>query len=147
MKVLNNLAVKNCRKVAAAVTGRAAAVLRARIMPPLLAVVLLTAVGVGLSASSGSAATKAPQATVYVSIFYYDGGSYPYACAEGHTYHGGLPAEVQYVDNGCAVRVWLHQNNNNSGVSKCFNPKVNNQATNTTVTFVNLYVSSNSNAC
>jgi hypothetical protein len=147
MKVLNNLAVKNCRKVAAAVTGRAAAVLRARIMPPLLAVVLLTAVGVGLSASSGSAATKAPQATVYVSINYYNGGSYEYPCVEGHTYHGGLPAEVASVDNGCAVRVWLHQNNNNSGVSKCFNPHTPFTDTNTTVTFVNLYVSNNSDAC
>jgi hypothetical protein len=99
----------------------------------------------GLSVSSATALPKAPL-IVYVSIIYYNGRSYDYPCAEGHTYHGGLPAEVQYVNNNCAVRVWLHQNNNNSGHSLCVSPHTL-VATNSRITWVNLYVSNNNSNC
>jgi hypothetical protein len=100
---------------------------------------LFTVTGVGLSASAASATSE-------VTIDYYNGGSYSYACVEGYTYHVGLPAEVEYVDNGCAVRVWLHQNNNNSGHSQCFDEHTL-TATGSTVTWVNLNVTNNSDPC
>jgi hypothetical protein len=80
------------------------AISKVRVVPSLLAAVLLAAGGAALSASPADAATA------YVTLVFPDGSSHAYACAEGHTYHTSLPSKVARVESDCGVRVWLHQN-------------------------------------
>ncbi len=93
-------------------------------------------------ANDSSAA--APQ-TSQVGVTFQGGRTHSYPCSEGSTFHTGFPGRVIVLDNECGVRVWLHQNNNNSGVSLCFNPHTT-YAVNS-VTFVNINVTNNSTAC
>jgi hypothetical protein len=144
MKALDTLGVRNGRKVAAAITGIPAAASKVRVVPALLAALLLAAGGMALSASSAEAAP----ATAYVTLVFPNGSSYPYPCAEGHTYHTDLPSKVARVESDCGVRVWLHQNNNNTGKVECYKPYYSgDDKTGETVTWVNLYISNNNQSC
>jgi len=88
------------------------------------------------------------EATDYVTLFNYSGKSYPYQCTQGNTYGGGLlPSQVKYINNDfCGTRVWIHEYNNNTGVSKCASPGTT-KITGTNVIFVNVYISNNGSAC
>jgi hypothetical protein len=137
------------QKIRTAVT---AATTKARIVLSLTAVAVLAGgVIVGLNASSAGAATAKATIpdTTYSNITYYDGKTWDYPCEEGATFHAGLPAEVEYVDNNCEVRIWLHSSNENTGPSLCFSPGDHHSDTSPyeTVTWVNFYVSDNSSAC
>jgi hypothetical protein len=129
------------QKIRTAVT---AATTKARIVLSLTAVAVLAGgVIAGLNASPAYAGT------VYSNITYYNGKTSDYPCTEGTTFHSGLPAQVEYVDNNCAVRVWLHSSNENTGPSLCFSPGDHHSDTSPyeTVTWVNFYVSDNSSPC
>jgi len=90
---------------------------------------------------------QSPQVTHYVTLVNYNGRSWSYPCEEGTTFHGGvLPNSIYYVINGCAVRVWLHQNNNNSGANICTSPNTA-AKTNSSKVMVNVYVSNNGSNC
>ncbi len=140
MKQINSLMARARRKATAAVGGVTATAARARIVGPLLAVVLLGGAGVTLSTASASAATSAPSAsdamlpagavfpvkgvtpdTSSVRIDFADGNSFPYACMLTKTW--GVDARALVVINGCTVRVWLHQFSNNTGVTVCIAPR------------------------
>jgi hypothetical protein len=148
MKLISGFTVTS-QKIRTAVT---ATVTKVRIMLSLTAVIVLAGgVVAGLNASPAGAATtvRAVPETTYSNITYYNGATQDYPCAEGTTFHSGLPAEVEYVTNHCAVRVWLHSSNNNTGPSLCFSPGVVQQDTHPyeTTKWVNFYVSDNSSPC
>jgi hypothetical protein len=139
MKLPDDLQVQKRRKVPSFIT---AAISRTRIVLSLLAAVLLAAGGMALSASSAKAQTT------YVTLIFPNGSSWDYPCVEDYTYHTKLPSKVSRVDSDCGVRVWLHQNNNNTGKVECFKPYYEgSDKTGGTVTWVNLYVSNNNQSC
>jgi hypothetical protein len=112
MKMLENLRAKS-HSIATAITRATGAMFRLRVALPLAAACLLTAGGAVAAASSANA-------TTYSVLIRPGGVSTDYACTEGHTFHNGFPQLIATVENNCAVRIWLHQNNNNSGTSWCF---------------------------
>jgi hypothetical protein len=113
MRVLDNLRARS-RRIAAAIIRRTGVIFKLRVVLPLAVVGLLTAGGTVAVTSSANAAT------VYTVLIQPGGVSHDYACVEGYTYHSYFPQRAATIDNDCAVRVWLHQNNNNSGTSYCF---------------------------
>jgi hypothetical protein len=149
---MNRLKGQTGRNVAAALTGVAAAV-RRRIMPLLLAVLLLSGVGMALSGASANAeiaranasstSTVSPD-TSYVTLYFYDGNAYDYACTIGTAWSVG--ARVNEVLNGCSTRVWLHQYANNTGISWCTSPHSVSYPP-YGVYFANLYISDNPAIC
>jgi hypothetical protein len=138
MTVSSSSAVKKGRKVAAARAGITPSVSRRWIVPSVTAVAFIAG-GVGLVASPAGAA-------VSVGVIFVGGASHSYACSEGTTYHTGFPAKVHIIANNCGVRVWLHQNNNNTGVNSCFSPGQSYGVSNG-VTYQNIYISNNNTNC
>ncbi|HLH57648.1 MAG TPA: hypothetical protein VKV33_00720 [Streptosporangiaceae bacterium] len=62
------------------------------------------------------------------------------------TYRGGSMSPPKYVANGCAVRVWLYQNSNDSGsYNLCINPRSSTGALGRE--YRSYWVSSNSAKC
>jgi hypothetical protein len=102
----------------------------------LLSVTLLSCAAVAWSAAPANAVSS-------VTLYFIDGSSHAYACTDGKTW--SVDATVWKVENGCGTRVWLHQNNNNTGVSWCINK--NTISYPTEIPYANLYISSNSAAC
>jgi hypothetical protein len=147
MKLTSGLAITS-QKIRTAVTAGTA---KARVMLSLAAIVVLAAGMIAaLNASpAGAAARAVTPDTVYANITYYNGSTTDYQCAEGTTFHSGLPNQVEYVTNHCAVRVWLHSSNENTGPSLCFSSGEVHADTSPyeTVTWVNFYVSDNANPC
>jgi hypothetical protein len=56
-------------------------------------------------------------------VVYIDGGSVTYPCTPAATYYVGFN-EGWDARNNCSVRVWMHQNANNTGESECWGPGV-----------------------
>lgn len=138
MTVSSSSAVKKGRKVAAARSGITSSVSRRWIVPSVTAVAFIAG-GVGLVASPAGAATS-------VGVIFAGGATHSYACSEGTTYHTGFPAKVNTVGNKCGVRVWLHQNNNNTGKNSCFSPGQT-YGVSDGITYQNIYISTNNTNC
>src|SRR5438132_423556 len=71
----------------------------------------------GIAQASSSSAKAVPDAAVNAILYFHYGGSFSYPCTRGSTY--SVNAIVIHVLNECGVRVWLHQNSNNTGVNFC----------------------------
>jgi hypothetical protein len=61
------------------------------------------------------------------------------------TYRGGSMSPPKYVANGCAVRVWLYQNSNDTGYTLCINKRSSTGALGRT--YRSYWVSNNSANC
>jgi hypothetical protein len=61
------------------------------------------------------------------------------------TYRGGSMSPPLYIANGCAVRVWMYQNSNDTGYNLCVNPRSSTGALGRT--YRSYWVSSNSAKC
>jgi hypothetical protein len=76
-----------------------------------------------LAVGPASAAAVAPPVNYkagYVTLTNASGGI---AQSNDCSYRGGSMSPPKYAANGCAVRVWLYQNSNDSGYTLCINPR------------------------
>ena len=102
------------------------------------------AVGV-LAVGSASAAPVVPLVNYRAGYVTLTNASGQISQRNACTYRGGSMSPPKYVANGCAVRVWLYQNSNDSGYTLCVNPRYSTGALGRT--YRSYWVSSNSANC
>jgi hypothetical protein len=107
-----------------------------RMAAAFFSVTLLSGAAVASSVTPANAAST-------VTLYFLDGNNHAYSCTDGKTW--SVNATVTQVRNACGTRVWLHQNNNNTGESWCTS-KVS-ASDPPEIKYANLYISSNTAAC
>jgi hypothetical protein len=111
-----------------------------------VSILVLAAPAVGvLAVGSASAAPAMPLVNYKAGYVTLTNASGQISQRNECTYRGGSMSPPKYVANGCAVRVWLYQNSNDSGYTLCVNPRSSTGALGRT--YRAYWVSSNSAKC
>ncbi len=146
---MSKLKDRTNRKAAGAVRGLT--IPARRIAAALLSVMLLSGAAVAWSAAAnagtGHATTPAAKTVrpddLTVTLLFSNGDQVTKNCSAGTTYP--INEVVTEVENSCNWRVWLHQNNNNTGVNFCVSAVMSGYPPGKT--YANLYISNNDDAC